>query len=323
MITCPHCQQALIVPTITSTEWEEEKSDYVPIPGNYEKRSFSVENRNLPYRIDDFQDESDLLAPVRSAPIEDSEFLSRATGDPEAQRPIPPPLPNGESISNLGANTFSPPVLDLVSLSADSEEETERRSLLFPSFLIAMLLLIMGSGLYFWQFHGKKSDPEAGVEAAPVKKIPIEGELIFMDANNKPQKDEGSLIFLFPEKFPKDRPLTISGLAPNRPKPVDYKEFKQKLTDLGGYCAEADSNGTFDLFVAGQGKYRVLLISAHVFQKQGADHKKEFAEIGQFLYQPDQFLLADYKFSWTTWNINEENGTFGHNFGRSDGKILP
>lgn len=321
VINCPYCQQALIVPTIDPVEWSESDSNYIPIPGNYENRSFSVENTNLPYRSDEFRDETDLLSPVRSAPIADSEFLSRVAEVPLEKKPVPPPLPNGETVVDQELNSYSPPILAPLTFSEAPNDQPGRKHIFLPILMILFVALIAGSVIFFLQDREMRSSDEIG--STPGKKIPIEGELIYMDANNKPQKDEGSLIFLFPEDFPQDKPLAITGLAPNRPKPVEFREFKQKLTDLGGYYLETDSNGIFDLFVLRKGRYRVLLVSAHVFQKPGTDRQKEFAEIGKYLYHPDQLLLLDHQFLWTIWDINEKNGSFGHNFGRSDGRILP
>lgn len=324
--SCPFCNQSLIIPNITDSTSEDSEPDNLRAPE-------SVENKIFDQTLTD-----NVLSEKIDLKSWSNPLTTRGEGTDDDLPGDLPPVINDSFNDDFNKNfdfkdnnkDEAPPVIGSSEYyaSLDTDPPTEKKSH-FSSFLAFFFLVVAVAVTIFivnnFLFQNAKNDPaQSDKVAADQKKVTIlvDGRIMNIGDNDKPQEEAGSFIFMFPENSSKFSPLTTTGLTLNNTHPVDIKNFKGKISERGGLFMISDSSGSFDGKLTRGGKYKILIISSKVLQKKNEDHTAEFAQIGKYLFNPSDPLLRDYAFVWTERTITENHFLLDHNFGRVSGSIF-
>ena len=162
-----------------------------------------------------------------------------------------------------------------------------------------------------------KTNPEA-VDAKLIapKPVDVEGVVTYRTKNGKLEGDDGAFVFLFPARRAFDRPLVVNGAKPNRPTPLHFDDFLEKLEAQGGYFERAGFEGLFSIEVKEPGSYKILVVSYNVRHDLGSSDKKTVREIEKYLFNPGDMLERN-RFLWTTKSVEGERCELDFDFGKA------
>lgn len=265
-------------------------------------------------RLYSFGTEPDIM--TTPEPVSDDEFFRRLRSDPVTTVPVPP----GLEPSSISAK--APPAIN-IDTAADNEAAWHSDRISGPFFVliglgIFLALSMVGVFVYhlfpeiFQTGSGKKE-----IVAERLDPVTIDGKAVYYDTNGNAQGDEGAIAVLFPIPFSSE-PLVTGTLASDKPTPVDFTKYKERLIALGGSFGRAASDGFIDLNIPRPGKYKVLFVSAHVPRIHSGEDDKRIAEIEKFLFQPGQILLSGYAFYWEERQLDATNFRVEYNFGKKE-----
>jgi hypothetical protein len=177
--------------------------------------------------------------------------------------------------------------------------------ILFPRrtyYLQAVLFLVVavlafGSGYLIGRGDGSY-DKQVEQERAVRQKVLVQGRLLFDPGTGQPSGDENAVVMALPQgEYPKQL-LSIQGVRPQDPPPGQEHPTVRSIVELGGDYARANASGGFDLVVPAEGKYWLLLISAHAARATNEPvGEADLAEIDRY-FQLGEHLLNRYKYRW-------------------------
>ena len=256
------------------------------------------------------EDEDSYLS---TRPMDDGEFLQRlkpeAGAGPSPRFPQPPPVPPRR-----------PPQTTGTGFEINEEPEEKRHSSRFLSvfvWLTTFLILVgLTGGLVWFYLNGNPSGKEPEPTAEAKVSIPIDGKVVYYDAANRSRGDEGAIIFLFPPDYKIEQALATGLLSPVRPTPAAVKPTLEKLRAQGGQYARAASDGMFDIRINKTGKYKILIVSAHVPRHNVNSDSQKLQEVSKYLFKPDLTLVSDHAFYWGEQVLDQNNFRVEYNFGK-------
>lgn len=188
-------------------------------------------------------------------------------------------------------------------------------------YLQALLFLILAAVAFGAGYFIGRGDAayEKQVSQEQAKRVPVEGKLIYDPGNGKIVGDEGAVIVFLPAGKTPEKTLPIGGLRPQDPLPPDSHKGAESIRKLGGAYGRADASGNFYVVAPDQGKYRVLLISAHAVRPNDSPiEEADLAEMEKYFAMAGS-LVNRYKYRWTQEEIRIDIKPIELNFGR-DGK---
>jgi len=354
IVRCPHCQQALIVPSIPADgEFVSKPSvSNAPVPPPYADELPSSDAQGYyAYNATDSgvlvhshlsREKSRRIVPIAGAPS--SQWSQNLFGE-EPQAPsdfnssvfhTPADVSDAEFMTRLREETFDvpsveapvPPPLasdyyesfDQKTTKEESHVESGRlqRVAILAAALSTVVLSVVIGVLAYRAGRLNAIDPTL----AASEPIAVEGRVVYRDKSGRDEGDEGALLFFFPANRVFDKPLIPSGLSPQDADPSENEDFLTELSKAGGYFGTVGFDGYFSLEIAEPGDYRFLVVSKHVEDSVDSADKRTLGEISKYLFLPERKLLARNRFLWSTETINERSSAIEKNFGKSANKDL-
>jgi len=194
-----------------------------------------------------------------------------------------------------------------------------RQTFYIQGFLFLILgIMAFGAG-YFIGRGNATFDRQIAEEQASKQRVPVEGTLVYDTGAGRIAGDENAVIILLPEGKQPEATLSIQGIRPQDPPPRDNNRSVERIRSLGGAYGRADAQGNFYLVVPDQGRYHVLIISAHAARPGNDDIEEgDLVEMQRYFHLAKE-LVNRFKYRWTTEEIRIGFGAVAYSFGL-DGK---
>ncbi len=144
--------------------------------------------------------------------------------------------------------------------------------------------------------------------------ITISGGVMYTRANGETAPDIGAVVVALPVGTYPQRPVDISGLLPGEEELSPNHAGVLAIEEFGGAYARADATGEFQLKLPGEGKYRILMVSAH--SGQPATERislEDDAELTRY-FSSGAALVGKQRYRLTTETIGEDPGRVSHLF---------
>ena len=204
----------------------------------------------------------------------------------------------------------SPPVVKTAPVSSavpTVENPVDRKLVSITRRMIyahAALLLILTSLGFAMGYAVGRARPAPDDAPAPRDPVQIKGTVGYMSEAGGITPDVGAVVIVFPvESMPdQNSRFPVAGLRPDNPAPDEENETVQAIESIDGVYLRAADEGRFS-FTAPPGKYRVLIISAHVHRAAGAQPQaRDLAVLGNyFLPAPD--LVGNFQYRLQTLDL--------------------
>ena len=191
-----------------------------------------------------------------------------------------------------------------------------RRSTLYlqAALLAAVAAAAFGAGFVIGRGEMRYRAAAEGAQAA-VQRVVVRGKLSYRAAALEIRPDANAVVIAFPVGQYPPKPLSADGLRPRDPI-VDTNRTIDAIRKLGGDYARADAAGDFTLDVAGQGRYHLLMISAHAMRDPNTlIDEADLESLRRCFHLPDE-LIGRYHYLWETHTLqigmNPIERVFGH-----------
>lgn len=175
------------------------------------------------------------------------------------------------------------------------------RRMIYAHAALLLLLTLLGFALGFAIGRTRHVPSEASVKREPVQ---INGTVSYMSEAGGVVADVGAVVIVLPvDNLPdQNSRFPVAGLHPDDPPPGEDNETVQAIESLDGVYLRSADEGRFDFMVA-PGKYRVLIISAHVHRANNTQPQgRDLATLGgYFLPAPD--LLGNFQYRLQTLDL--------------------
>lgn len=292
-IQCPKCGFSQTVPALEAAAAALAMNQLAPTSQVVEDPSNIVVYDEDPAPTD--------VAPTPAAP------------EPSAAPPEPAGAASGELLrSELppGPPTGQPVPHDMILFS--------RRTFYVHAILFVVLAVAaFGSG-YLVGRGAAGFQHEVRQQEAAREQMVVEGTLVYDPGSGQPAPDENAVAMALPEGKLPEQPLSIQGIRPQDPPPPEDSPTLRRIRELGGDYVRADAEGKFNLVVPGQGRYYVLVVSAHAARPSGKQiDEADLAQIERY-FQLGEHLVNRYKYRWTLEEIDAGFNPIEYDFGRNE-----
>lgn len=183
--------------------------------------------------------------------------------------------------------------------------------ILFPrrTFYIHAVLFVLvavggfASGFFIGRGAGVEHRQLAEDEAAREQML-IEGRVFYDPGSGQPAPDEQAVALALPESPLPQQRLSIQGIRPQDPQPPEDHPTLRAIRQLGGDYGRVSAEGRFQLVVPAEGRYYVLVISAHA--DRPADVPIDEADQQQIerYFQLGEPLVASSQYRWKLERID-------------------
>jgi len=115
--------------------------------------------------------------------------------------------------------------------------------------------------------------------------------------------DGGAVVLFLPQTKDPGRRISAQGLRPDEPLPNAPLAAAAEFRDMGGAYARADEQGQFEVQLAEQGVYYVLVLSSHARRQAGQDvNTQDLVKVNRFVENAAD-LLADSRYQFSTETV--------------------
>ena len=194
-----------------------------------------------------------------------------------------------------------------------------RRSTLYlqAALLAAVAVGAFGAGFVIGRGEMRYRAAAEGAQAA-MQRVVVRGKLSYRATALEIRPDANAVVIAFPVGQYPPKPLSAEGLRPRDPI-VDTNRTIDAIRKLGGDYARADASGDFTLDVAGQGRYHLLMISAHAVRDPNTPiDEADLESLRRCFHVPDE-LIGRYQYIWESHTLqigmNPIEKVFGHSAG--------
>lgn len=279
-IQCPKCGISQIVPNEEAASATLAMGQFSKVQGVVESVSDLVVYDDEPSAIETPQPAEAKAAemPQQSAPSKSATVLpSGPTAPPQGQPGQP--LPEGMILY-------------------------PRRTIYVQGILLLVAVAVFFGAGYFIG-RGDANYEKQGEEAEAAKeRILVEGQIGYQPGPEQLAGDENAVIILLPEgKFP-EKTISLRGIRPSHESPGENHKSVRTILELGGAYTRADAKGVFSMVVPDQGKYRLLIISAHARRPGGSEIDELDLSEMQDYFELAEHLIGSYQYRWTSEEIN-------------------
>ena len=178
-----------------------------------------------------------------------------------------------------------------------------RRSTLYLQGVLITVVALAAFGAGFIIGRGEMRYRAAVEEAqAAMQRVVVRGKLSYRAAALAIRPDEKAVVIAFPAGQYPPKPFSADGLRPRDPI-VDTNRTIDAIRKLGGDYARADASGDFTLDVVGQGRYHLLMISAHAARDADTPiDEADLESLRRYFHLPET-LIGRYHYLWENQTI--------------------
>ncbi len=351
IVYCPSCQQALIVPDISTSgddgedaensedgrdgafaaialEGETGQNEGAPL--NDERRVENAEREKTPRRPG--ATIASHLTPGKERPenwrrveageanawsgtsdeLDDASLLTRTeVSDAEFLRR----LRADASPQSVAKPLVAPPVLTSPTETREGADVWKIPKFVWGAVGVATLGSALGVGA-FWSGNAKEDGVSVVKQQVARETVFAEGALTYRTANGANAPDDGAFVFLFPNAERFGAPIALGDVSPQRPNPPGFENVVAELEARGARFAVADFEGRFAFDDLEPGEYRVLIVSRRVGDDWSKANIAALKEIEQFVVSP-RLLLGQSRFFWTTRRFDGDSATLEKSLGKA------
>ncbi len=179
-----------------------------------------------------------------------------------------------------------------------------RRTLYVQGLLFVILAVVaFGSGYFIGRGDANYQEQIRQEEAAK-ELVWVEGQLVYKPGTGRLVGDENAVIIALREGKLPEKKMKIDGIRPRDPPLENHSTIRTIREKLDGAYVRADASGVFAMAVPDQGKYWLLIISAHAERpKQDDIDEVDLAEMDKYFTLPDH-LIGRYEYRWGLKEIN-------------------
>lgn len=172
--------------------------------------------------------------------------------------------------------------------SLDPDKVAVPRSILYAQGALLGVVAVMS--LLVGILVGRGCSPTSPLENAGPQTCLISGVVAIERATGQTVPDDGAAVIVVPRDLRPEQKVETVGLRPQDTPPDENHAGLQTIRGLGGDYARTDPEGRFQLRVPDRGPYFLLVISAHVSQRDQEQSKTTLAQIGRFFrLTPEMF----------------------------------
>ncbi|MBN2477437.1 MAG: hypothetical protein JXB62_22720 [Pirellulales bacterium] len=222
-----------------------------------------------------------------------------------------PPAPTAEKVAAATSEPTPPSKPPARTALQEPGEPVPGGMILFPrrSFYVQGVLLLVLAAVFFGAGYligrgDANYHQQAEEEAAAKERILVEGRVAYSPSSEQLVGDQGAVIIALPDGEYPEKTMLIQGIRPQDPPPGENQKTVRTIADLGGVYTRADASGAFSLVVPDQGKYHLLVISAHAARPDGSlIDEFDLSEMEQY-FKLAEHLVNRFKYRWTTEEIH-------------------
>jgi phage FluMu protein Com len=191
-----------------------------------------------------------------------------------------------------------------------------RRQTFYVHGLLFLLLALAGFGLGYLVGRGDaRYELETDEDAAAKKQIPLAGKVVYAVEQGRSAGDEDAVVIALPEEKKLSKPFSIQGIRPHDVPSTESETTLRLIRAFGGNYARADALGEFTLNLPERGKYRLLIISAHVKRPPRSDvEEPHLVAMGTYFTAPE-LLIGRSKYCWLSRDVNSGSRSVDWDFG--------
>ena len=355
IVYCPRCQQALIVPDISTSEDGQDSEDggngqdgvlgtsaFVGETGQDERVALNDESeeKGEDWAISARRSGATIASHLTPRKERPENWRRAETGTPsawggtedeiDAASPLTrKEVSDAEFLRRLRAEPkaqsvvkppVAPPVLEGATWATQENADVGGISKLVWG---AVGVAALGSAFVVGAFGAGNAKNGGGSDDVNAKKQTVasetvfaEGALTYRTATGTTAPDDGAFVFLFPTGERWTTPIALGDASPQRPNPPGFENVVAELEARGARFAVADFEGRFAFDDLEPGEYRVLLVSRRVGDDWGKANPAALKEIERCVVSP-RLLLGQSRFFWTTRRFDRDAATLEKSFGKA------